>query len=54
MNASFQYDRDNYKSQSSYVFTLNGRAVSWKSSKQETVWCFAIGTKFNRKYTSSD
>ena len=34
-DASFQSDRDDSKSQSSYVFTLNGGAVSWKSSKQE-------------------
>ena len=33
MDSSFQYDRDDSKSQSSYVFTLNGGAVSWKSSK---------------------
>ena len=32
-DASFQSDRDDSKSQSSYVFTLNGRAVSWKSSE---------------------
>ena len=30
-DASFQYDRDDFKSQSSYVFTLNGGTVSWKS-----------------------
>jgi len=33
-DASFQTDRDDSKSQSGYVFTLNGAAVSWKSSKQ--------------------
>ena len=32
-NASFQSDRDEYKYQSGYVFTLNVGAVSWKSSK---------------------
>ena len=36
-DASFQTDRDNYHSQSGWVFTLNGGAVTWKSSKQETV-----------------
>jgi hypothetical protein len=36
-NASFQTDQDNSNSQSEYVFTINGRAVSWKSSKKETV-----------------
>ena len=35
-DASFQSDGDDSKSQSGYVFTLNGGAVSWKSSKQET------------------
>ena len=34
-DANFQYDRDDSKSKSGYVFTLNGSAVSWKSSKQE-------------------
>ena len=36
-DASFMTDPDNFKSQSGYVFTLNGGAVSWKSSKQNTV-----------------
>ncbi|CAH1444119.1 unnamed protein product [Lactuca virosa] len=36
-DSSFQTDRDNYRSQSGWVFTLNGGAVTWKSSKQETV-----------------
>jgi hypothetical protein len=36
-DANFQTDRDNFRSQSGYVFCLNGGAVSWKSSKQETV-----------------
>ena len=35
-DASFQSNRDDSKSQSGYVFTLNGGAISWKSSKQET------------------
>ena len=35
-DASFQTDRDDSRSQSGYVFILNGGAVSWKSSKQET------------------
>ena len=34
-DANFQYDRNESKSQSGYVFTLNGCTVSWKSSKQE-------------------
>ena len=36
-DASFFTDPDDYKSQSGYVFILNGGAVSWKSSKQDTV-----------------
>ncbi|KAJ9561546.1 hypothetical protein OSB04_006706 [Centaurea solstitialis] len=36
-DASFQTDRDYFRSQSGYVFTLNGRAISWKSSKQDTI-----------------
>ncbi|WRX11051.1 Reverse transcriptase [Theobroma cacao] len=34
-NASFQIDKDDSKSQSGYVFTLNRSVVSWKSSKQK-------------------
>ena len=36
-DSSFQSDIDDSKSVSGYVFTINGGAVSWKSSKQETV-----------------
>ena len=36
-DASFQSDKDDFQSQSGYVFYLNGGAVSWKSSKQSTV-----------------
>jgi hypothetical protein len=36
-DASFQSDRDDHRSQSGYVFCLNNGAVSWKSSKQDTV-----------------
>ncbi|CAH1446111.1 unnamed protein product [Lactuca virosa] len=36
-DASFQTDRDNFRSQSGWVFPLNGGEISWKSSKQETV-----------------
>ena len=36
-DSSFQTDQDDSKSVSGYVFTLNGGAVSWKSSKQQTV-----------------
>ena len=36
-NVSFQSDRDDFKSQSGYVFTLNGGTVSLKSSKQDMI-----------------
>ena len=36
-DASFQTDRDDCRSQSGFVFLLNGGAVSWRSSKQDTV-----------------
>ena len=34
-DASFQSDIDDSKSQSGYIFTLNGKAVNWKSSTHE-------------------
>ena len=34
---SFQSDRDDSKSVSCFVFTLNGGAIRWKSSMQHTV-----------------
>ena len=36
-DAAFQTDVEDSKSQSGYVFYLNGGVVSWKSSKQNTV-----------------
>jgi hypothetical protein len=36
-DASFQTDRDDFRSQSGYVFCINSGAMSWKSSKQDTV-----------------
>nr|GEU79469.1 hypothetical protein [Tanacetum cinerariifolium] len=35
-DASFQADKNDTKSQTRYVFVLNGRAVDWKSAKQST------------------
>ncbi|GJS49757.1 zinc finger, CCHC-type containing protein [Tanacetum coccineum] len=35
-DAGFETDRDDTKSQTGYVFVLNGGAVDWKSSKQST------------------
>ncbi|KAK8508994.1 hypothetical protein V6N12_016838 [Hibiscus sabdariffa] len=36
-DASFQTDKDDSRSQSGFVFCLNGGTVSWKSSKRDTV-----------------
>ncbi|KAL4388746.1 hypothetical protein GQ457_09G017270 [Hibiscus cannabinus] len=36
-DTSFQTDKDDSRSQSGFLFCLNGGAVSWKSSKQDTV-----------------
>ncbi|KAK8656820.1 hypothetical protein V6N13_098755 [Hibiscus sabdariffa] len=36
-DASFQTDKDDSRSQSGFVFCLNGGAVSWKSSKLDTI-----------------
>ena len=36
-DASFQTYKDDYKSQSGYIFLLNGGAINWKSSKQSTI-----------------
>ncbi|GKA79271.1 hypothetical protein Tco_0785867 [Tanacetum coccineum] len=35
-DAGFETDRDDIKSQTGYVFVLNGGTVDWKSSKQST------------------
>ncbi|KAK8662903.1 hypothetical protein V6N13_024789 [Hibiscus sabdariffa] len=37
IDASFQTDKDDSRSQSGFVFCLNGGAASWKSSKQDIV-----------------
>ena len=36
-DAGFQSDLDDFRSQSGFVFCLNGGAVSWRRSKQDTV-----------------
>ena len=36
-DAGFQSDLDDFRSQSGFVFFLNRGAVSWRSSKQDTV-----------------
>ncbi|GJY68842.1 hypothetical protein Tco_0471824, partial [Tanacetum coccineum] len=37
-NAGYLTDADDMKSQTGYVFVLNGGAVDWKSTKQKAVW----------------
>ena len=37
VDASFDTDPDDSKSQTGYVFLLNGGAVSWRRSKQSVV-----------------
>nr|GFC11241.1 hypothetical protein [Tanacetum cinerariifolium] len=36
-DARFQTDKDDTKSQTGYVFVLNGGVVDWKSAKQSTI-----------------
>ncbi|KAL0448676.1 UNVERIFIED_CONTAM: hypothetical protein Slati_1424000 [Sesamum latifolium] len=45
-DASFQSDDDDAKSQSSFVFKLNGGAVAWKSSKQATTVDFTVEAEY--------
>ncbi|GJU32368.1 hypothetical protein Tco_1175957 [Tanacetum coccineum] len=49
-NAGFETNRDDIKSQTGYVFILNGGAVDWKSSKQSTT---AINGSFRQNALSS-
>ncbi|GJS21555.1 hypothetical protein Tco_0450187 [Tanacetum coccineum] len=42
----FETDRDDTKSQTGYVFILNGGVVDWKSSKQSTIAMSAIESKY--------
>nr|GEW24252.1 hypothetical protein [Tanacetum cinerariifolium] len=45
-NGSFQTDKDDTKSQSRYVFVLNGGAVEWKSAKQSTIAISSIESEY--------
>nr|GEX40873.1 retrotransposon protein, putative, Ty1-copia subclass [Tanacetum cinerariifolium] len=42
----FETDRDETKSQTEYVFILNGGAVDWKSFKQSTTAMSAIEAEY--------
>ena len=41
-NSYSQSDRVSYKSTSSFVFTLSGKATSWRSMKQSCIFCSTI------------
>ncbi|GKB54521.1 zinc finger, CCHC-type containing protein [Tanacetum coccineum] len=45
-DVGFKIDRDDIKSQTGYVFILNGGAVDWKSSKQSTTVMSAIEVEY--------
>ncbi|GKD39295.1 hypothetical protein Tco_1259502, partial [Tanacetum coccineum] len=45
-DAGFETDRDDTKSQTGYVFILNGSIVDWKSSKQSTTVMSAIEVEY--------
>ncbi|GJS85539.1 retrotransposon protein, putative, ty1-copia subclass [Tanacetum coccineum] len=45
-DASFQMDKDDTKSQTGYVFVLNGGAVDWKSVKQSTTAMYSIEAEY--------
>ncbi|GKA02061.1 retrotransposon protein, putative, ty1-copia subclass [Tanacetum coccineum] len=45
-DASFQTDKDDTKSQTGYVFVLNGGAMDWKSAKQSTTAISSIEAEY--------
>nr|GEX87807.1 hypothetical protein [Tanacetum cinerariifolium] len=45
-DAGYQTDKDDTKSQSGYVFMLNGRAVDWKSAKHSTIAMSSIEVEY--------
>ncbi|GJU90292.1 retrotransposon protein, putative, ty1-copia subclass, partial [Tanacetum coccineum] len=46
VNASWQCDKDDTKSQMGYVFVVNGGAVDWKSKKQTTIAMHATQSEY--------
>ncbi|GJX45006.1 hypothetical protein Tco_0261682 [Tanacetum coccineum] len=46
VDVSFQTDKDDTKSQTGYVFVLNGGAVDWKSAKQSTTAMSSIEAEY--------
>src|SRR3954447_25315969 len=45
-DASWNTDSDDSKSQSGYVFILNGSAVSWRSAKQSSIAKFSTESEY--------
>ena len=45
-NANWIFDSDEIKSTSSYVFTLGGGVVAWKSSKQTLIPTSTMESEF--------
>ena len=46
VNTSFNTDLDDSKSQSGYIFVLNGAAVSWRSSKRSVIAASTIEAEY--------
>ena len=46
VDASFNTDLDDSKSQTGYLYILNGAAVSWRSSKQSIVAASTIESEY--------
>lgn len=46
IDVGFQRDKDYSKLQSGWEFVLNGGALTWKSSKQETTAGFTYESKY--------
>nr|GEW01648.1 hypothetical protein [Tanacetum cinerariifolium] len=45
-DASFHTDRDDTKSQTGYVFVLNGEAMDWKSAKKSTTAMYSTEAEY--------
>nr|GFC97552.1 retrotransposon protein, putative, Ty1-copia subclass [Tanacetum cinerariifolium] len=45
-DASWQCDKDDMKSQTGYVFVVNGEAVDWKSKKKTTIAMHATQSEY--------
>ncbi|GJU60423.1 retrotransposon protein, putative, ty1-copia subclass [Tanacetum coccineum] len=46
VDRSWQCDKDDTKSQTGYVFVVNGGAVDWKSKKQTTIAMHATQSEY--------